>query len=412
MREIRLPYGKTSKNIQLPDSNLLCVLQARESPSIAQASKIIQDALSRPIGSRPLHKLVSRGQKVAIIVSDVTRATPTAKILPPLVEELEKGGISRKEITVIFALGLHRRQREDEIKLILGDFYGKISWLEHDIDDCSLVGTTSRGTPVEVFRPVLDSDVVICTGSIEYHYYAGYTGGAKALLPGVCSRRTIDKNHSLMLEPRASPGRLDSPVRQDLEEAASLVGIDFILNVVLNSRREIIFASGGHPVLAHREGVKVIDQLCKTKVEQADIVVVSPGGYPKDINLYQAHKALENAKNAVKQGGTIILVAECRDGFGNPTFERWLKECRGKESAIERFKKGFIMGGHKAALIAAIAQKAELYLVSSLEEEKARLAYFEPAQNVQAALEMAIEKHGKDSRVLVMPYGTSTLAVV
>lgn len=412
MRVIRLPYGETSIRIKVSDSNLLGVVQARESPGIAPASQIIRDALSRPIGSRPLHKLVSRGQKVAIIVSDVTRATPTAKILPSLVGELEKGGIAGRDITVIFALGLHRKQTEDEIKLILGDFYKKISWLEHDINECSLVGTTSWGTPVEVFKPVLDSNVVICTGSIEYHYYAGYTGGAKAILPGVCSRRTIDKNHSMMLDPRASPGCLDSPVRQDLEEAASLAKIDFILNVVLNTRKEIIFAAAGHPVLAHREGVRVVDELYKTKVKQADIVVVSPGGYPKDINLYQAHKAIENAKNAVKQGGTIILAAECRDGFGNMTFERWLEECRGKESAIERFKKGFIMGGHKAALIAAIAQKAELYLVSSLEEEKARLAYFEPAQNVQAALEKAIEKHGKDSRVLVMPYGTSTLAVV
>lgn len=274
------------------------------------------------------------------------------------------------------------------------------------VNDCVYLGATKRGTPVEVFRPVVEADIVICTGTIEFHYYAGYSGGAKSILPAVCSKRSIDANHALMLDPKSSAGRLDSPVREDIEEAGEMLGIDFILNVVLNDRKEIVFAAAGNYIDAHREGVEFLDKFQKVKVEPADIIIVSPCGFPKDIDIFQSHKALEHARNAVKERGSIILVAECRGGYGNRVFEEWL--CFGRDEVIEKFKSGFVMGGHKAALIAVLTKRADLYLVSSLPDERVRKAYFIPA-SLKGALEMALAKHGDNARIIVMPYGGSTL---
>ena len=185
-----------------------------------------------------------------------------------------------------------------------------------------------------------------------------------------------------------------------------MLGIDFILNVVLNERKEIVFAAAGDYIKAHRRGIEFLDQLSKVNVEPADIIIVSPGGWPKDIDIFQSHKALEHVKNALNDGGSIILVAECKEGYGNRVFEEWLELNR--DEAIERFKKGFVMGGHKAALIAALSRRADLYLVSSLPDDKVRKAYFIPS-TINDALDAVIRKHGENARIIVIPYGGSTL---
>lgn len=364
----------------------------------------IERALLHPINSRCLSEIATSGKSAVIIVSDTTRPTPTATILPPVISELEKGGVN--DITVVFGLGIHRKQTEDEKKSILGELYGKVKSIEHDINNCVNIGTTAKGTPVEIFRPVVEADIVICTGTIEFHYYAGYSGGAKSILPAVASKRSIDANHALMLDPDASAGCTDSPVRQDIEEAGHILGIDFILNVVLNDRKEIVSACAGHYIDAHRKGVEFLDSMLKVRVEPADIVIVSPGGYPKDMNIFQSHKALEHAKNAVREGGSIILVAQCSEGYGNPVFEEWLGFDR--DEVIRKFKSGFVMGGHKAALIASFSAKFDIYLVSSLPEDMVRKAYFIPA-SVQDAISKALDKHGQDAKIVIVPYGVSTL---
>ena len=264
---------------------------------------------------------------------------------------------------------------------------------------------------MEIFQLVAESDFVICTGSIEHHYFAGYTGGLKAVLPGVSSRRSIEANHALMIEDGTGPGNPDCPVRADLEEAGNMLGVDFILNVVLNSKKEIVQAVAGHPVEAHRKGAEMVDTLNKYSVEPADIVVVSPGGWPKDINLFQSHKALENVKSAVKPGGTIILVAQCPEGLGNAVYEEWLNTTSTPQEAIEKLNTGFIQGGHKAALIGIMAQEFELYLVSDIPDEVARKSYFNPTSSVQEAFDTAAELHGANSRAVVVPYGGSTMIV-
>ncbi len=400
-----MPYGKTKVSVDMPSKYNVIVVKPTKAAAVHDETKEIKRALKNPIGSRRLSEIARAGKRAAIIVNDRTRPTPTARLLPPLFSELKECGV--EDVTIVFGLGIHRKQTEDEKRAILGELYGRVKSVENDVNDCVYLGATKRGTPVEVFRPVVDADIVICTGTIEFHYYAGYSGGAKSILPAVCSKRSIDANHALMLDPESCAGRLDSPVREDIEEAASFLGIDFILNVVLNDRKEIAFAASGDYIDAHREGVAFLDKMQKVKVEPADILIVSPGGYPKDLDIFQSHKALEHARNAVREGGSIILVAECREGYGNRVFEEWLKF--GREEVIEKFKSGFVMGGHKAALIAALTKRADLYLVSSLPDEMVRKAYFISA-TLEDALEAALAKHGESARIVVMPYGGSTLA--
>ena len=347
-------------------------------------------------------------KSASILVSDITRPAPSHMMLPPLARRLKELGIA--DLRVIFGLGTHRRMTPQEERLLLGDC-AAILHRQHDPRDCVCLGKTQRGTPVEILEEVASSDLIVATGNIEYHYYAGYSGGAKAVLPGISSEQSVIKNHELMRDPLAATGRLDSPVRQDMEEAAEIAGLDFILNVVLNSRKEIVQAVAGDFIQAHRAGAETVDRMYRRAVTPAEIVVTCAGGRPKDLNLFQAQKALDNAKNAAAPGGAIILVAECSEGLGNQVFERWARTALGAEDCWERFGMEFEFGGHKAAFLAKESLQHQLILVSSLPDETARMCFFQPARTLDEAIEMARKRQGRDARVLVMPHGNLTLAV-
>ena len=326
IKKIPLGFGSTTLELEIPEKNISSVILPSNPGKKEEASFLIREALDNPIKSRSLSKIVNPDSRIAIIVSDVTRPTPTAKILPTLLEELYLGGAKHENIFIVFALGLHRQQTEDESKRLVGeDIYKKIRCIQHETSRCMHIGVTSRGTPIEIFEDVRDADIVIGTGSVEFHYYAGYSGGAKSVLPGISSRETIITNHKMMIDENAVSGRVDGAVRQDMEEAAKMFGLDFILNVVLDSRKEIVAAVAGDFIEAHRKGTEVVDSMYKVPVEPADAVIVSCGGFPKDVNLFQANKALDNATQAVKAGGSIILVAECAEGIGNQVYECWNK---------------------------------------------------------------------------------------
>jgi len=310
---MKLGYGRGY--VELPSEGAEIVLP-QELPA-ADAGEV-KRSLDQPI-SRSLQDFESC-KSASILVSDITRPAPSHLMLPPLIKRLEEMGIS--DYKIVFGLGTHRRMTPDEEHLLLKDFMS-VPHVQHDPRRCITLGQTARGTPVEILEEVASSDLIIATGNIEYHYYAGYSGGAKALLPGVSSERSVVKNHELMRDARAASGNLDSPVRQDMEDAASIAGLDFILNVVQNSRNEIVRAVAGDFVQAHRAGTTVVDLMYRRNVQPAEIVVTCAGGRPKDLNLFQAQKALDNAKNAAAPGGTIILVAECSEGLGHPVFERW-----------------------------------------------------------------------------------------
>jgi lactate racemase len=366
----------------------------------------IERALSEPIGADISE--FSGLKSASIIVSDITRPSPSYKLLPPLVKTLKDEGIN--DILVVFALGTHRKMTSDEEVFLLGDSIG-LPHIQHEMERCVYLGTTKRGTPVEVLEEVATSDLIVGTGNIEYHYYAGYSGGAKAVLPGVSSERSINYNHQMMREPLADSGRLDSPVRLDIEDAAGVAGLDFILNVVQNSRKDIVRVVAGDFIQAHRAGAKVVDEMYRKAVTPAEIVVVCAGGRPKDINLFQAQKALGNARNAAIPGGTIILVAECREGLGHPVFERWVRDARCAEDCVERYGREYEFGGHKAALIARDSLEREIILVSSMPKALVKKGFLKHASTLAAAMEMARRSHGKDARTIIIPDGALTLAV-
>ena len=411
IKKIPLAFGSTQIELNIPEGNILSIILPSEPEKKEDPAFLIKRALENPIKSRRLSEIINPDSSVVIIVSDVTRPTPTAKILPPLLEELYLGGAKDENITIVFALGLHRNQTEDESRKLVGEeIYEKIRCIQHDTLRCRRIGISSRGTPIEIFEDILDADVVIGTGSIEFHYYAGYSGGAKSVLPGVSSRESVITNHKMMIDEKAVSGRVDGPVRQDMEEAAKIFGLDFILNVVLDSKKEIVAAVAGNFVEAHRQGVEVVDSMYKVPVEPADAVIVSCGGFPKDINLFQANKALDNATQAVKAGGSIILVAECAEGIGNQVYECWNRECRSPEEAIERFKRCFEFGGHKTAIIAKVSKKFRLYLVSKLSDEQTRDAFFTPMASIEDALS-AVLAENSDAKIHLMPHGGQTLPV-
>ena len=274
-----------------------------------------------------LSKMLKGSEKVAILVSDISRPCPSHLFLPTLLEELSTAGIRNEQILIVFGLGNHRTQTPDEMKYLVGEnVFKHYECIDPNRDDCSFLGTTTEGTPVEVFRRVAEADFVIGTGNLEIHYCAGYSGGNKALLPGVCSLKTINANHVKMMDPRVAPGKLDgNPMRLDIEDAGKIGGVKFILNVTLNAHKEIVGAVAGDPILAHREGIKLVDRMYKRVLPRfADVAIVSPGGFPKDIDLYQSQKGLDHASYAVKPGGAIILVARAAEGLGQKLFEEWM----------------------------------------------------------------------------------------
>jgi lactate racemase len=234
--------------------------------------------------------------------------------------------VPAEDVMVVLALGLHRPMTEAEMEAAVGsEVFRRVPVVNHDPADCLHLGVTSTGTPVEIYRPLVEADFRVCLGNLELHYFAGYSGGAKAVLPGCASRTTLNANHALMVRPEARAGRLaGNPVRADIEEGVALLGVDFILNVVMDGHR-LAGAVAGDVTAAHRRGCELVAARGIVEIERlADVVLVSAGGYPKDLNLYQAQKALDNAAYAVRDGGVLILAAECPEGLGNRTFEVWL----------------------------------------------------------------------------------------
>lgn len=409
-------FGKTVLGFEVPNENYAGTLEMRENSERAvSVAEELKRALQHPIHSKRLKDMVLADDKIVIITSDITRPLPTDKILPYLLDELYLGGAKKENITLVFALGAHRKHTPQEMRMLAGKRASEeIRLIDSDVKDCTYIGTTTYGTPVSIFREVAQSDIRICLGNIEYHYFAGYSGGAKAIMPGVSTREAIQANHSKMVLDGSRAGALEgNPVRLDIEEAAGMLGVHFILNVVLDEKKEVLKAFAGDCLKAHRAGCAFLDgmYLCKLK-QRADIVVVSQGGYPKDLNLYQTQKALENAKYAVKEGGIIILVGACQEGLGEEVFEKWLLHAPDARSLIDRIQTEFELGGHKAAAIAMVLQDARVFLVSELQPDFVRTIFLEPFYTIQSALDKALEIKGDSATVLLMPHGGSTLPCV
>ena len=410
--KFQLKYGKGNIEFEIEEKNYMGSLLPNEIEFELKGVEEVKRALENPIGTKKLKDIVKPGEKIVIVTSDITRPMPSKIVLPPVIEELRKAEVQEKDITIVLALGSHRSHTEEEKKILVGEkvYDSGIQIIDSDMDRCINLGKCKNGTPIDIFEPVAKAERIICLGNIEYHYFAGYSGGAKAVMPGVSSHGAIQANHSNMVKEGAYAGNIETnPVRQDIDEAGQYIKIDFIVNVVLNNKKEIVKAVAGHYIEAHREGCKVLDEMYGVKIErQADIAIISPGGFPKDINIYQSQKGLDNAKHAVRDGGIIIFVASAKEKFGEKTFEDWMLNKTPPEM-IKEIKENFKLGGHKAAAIAMVLQKAKIFMVSDLEDELVRKINLIPFKTVQEAVDAAIMEQGKDAQIMLMPNAGSTL---
>jgi nickel-dependent lactate racemase len=408
-----LSYGHSTQLVTLPHDNVLWIVEREPPLPLPPEEALIRHALQAPWGMERLSWLVRRGQRVALVVSDITRPCPTSRLLPFVLSELRAGDVEEDDIRIVFGLGSHRCLNVAEQATLVGPaVFDRVCCGDIGSGPFVEVGRTSRGTPVQVFQPVVEADWRIYLGNIEYHYFAGYSGGAKALLPGVCSQETISANHAWMVEPGATAGRIaGNPVREDMEEAAALVGPTFLLNVVLDGQKRIVSAVAGDLTQAHRQGCRRVDELYRVPIaRRADVVLASAGGWPKDINLYQAHKALENAALAVRDGGIIILLAECGEGFGQPAFAEWMTGGDAPEELLRRIREHFVLGGHKAAAIAkTLRRRVRVFLVSAMEPGLVRKTGLVPFASAQEALTAARNEMGHAASLAVMPHAGSTL---
>ncbi len=411
---LQFSYGDSSLSVDVPKDNLVGVFWPQNASPPADESLLVREALAQPIGAPCLRELARRGQRVAVVLSDKTRPCPSERLLPPVLEELTDAGVPDEDITLIAALGLHRPMTEPELAAVAGEaIFRRVRVLNHDPSCTVRLGVTAAGTPVEFFRPLVEADLRVCLGNLEFHYFAGFSGGAKAVLPGCASQATINANHSMMTQAGAKAGQIEgNPVRQDIEEGAARLGVDFVLNVVVDDQHRIVGAVAGDVTAAHRRGCELIRQRGSIPIPQrAPIVLASAGGFPKDVNLYQAQKALENASYAVQPGGVIVLIAECREGFGSQVFESWMREAGGPDEILQRIKQRFVIGGHKAAAIASVLKRSSICLVSAMSPDVLRSCGFVPFSQPEQALRWAFDTLGASAGVLALPDAGSSLPV-
>lgn len=408
---VSLKYGLREIGIELPEEKLIGIFTPREIDGVQNAQTEIERALKNPIGSERLKDIVKLKDKIAIVIDDITRPLPSQEILPPLINELTSLGIKEEDIIIIIATGLHRKLTRKEICGVVGkEITDRIKVINHDpysTENLVYLGQTSRDSDIYINKSFIEADLKILVGDIEYHQFFGYGGGAKSIHPGIADAESIRRVHSQLDSSQAGTGILkNNHIQGELKEVIQMIKPDFILNVVLNSKREIVKAFAGDIYEAFYQGTKLVDEMCKVKVPQrVDTVVASSGGSPRDINLYQSQKAIESAKKAVTQGGKIILFARCQEDWGSKTFQEWMKEAKNPEEIIERIKEKFIMGAHKAYLLAREVQWARVYLYSEMKPFEVKDAFLHPLADLKE-VDKLLEKA---EEVIVLPYATITL---
>ena len=423
MKTIKIPYYTSSLDLHIQEENLEAVINAKTDdydPGKSE-TELVEEALANPIGTLPLRELARGKKKVTLVTSDHTRAVPSKLTLPILLREIRQGNPDA-DITILIATGLHRPTTEAEQRRMFGDAIvdnEKIVVNEAFKDeDFAYVRGLPSGAELWVNKVALDCDLLITEGFIEPHFFAGFSGGRKSILPGICNAATVNENHSYkaISSPYSTTGVLaHNPIHEDMVCAARAVNVQFILNVALNAEKKVIAAFAGDLEEAHAEGVAFVRKLAQCPSVTGDIVITSNGGYPLDQNLYQSPKAVATAEACCADGGVIIMCASCFDGMGGTHFEKLI--VRGTVDEIDAYlsripPKETIPEQWCAQIYSRILKKHRIILVTTyLDHELVRKANMIPASSPDEALAMAYEMMGKDARVVVIPDGVAVLAV-
>ena len=423
MKTIKIPYYTSSLDLHVEEANLEAVINAKTDsydPGKSE-TELVEEALANPIGTPRLRELAKGKQKVTLVTSDHTRAVPSKLTLPILLREIREGNPDA-DITILIATGLHRPTTEAEQRRMFGDAivdHEKIVVNEAFKDeDFAYVRSLPSGAELWVNKVALDCDLLITEGFIEPHFFAGFSGGRKSILPGICNAATVNENHSYkaISSPYSTTGVLaHNPIHEDMVCAARAVNVQFILNVALNGEKKVIAAFAGDLEEAHATGVSFVRKLAQCPSVTGDIVITSNGGYPLDQNLYQSPKAVATAEACCADGGVIIMCASCFDGMGGTHFEKLI--VRGTVDEIDEYlsripPKETIPEQWCAQIYSRILKKHRIILVTTyLDHELVRKANMIPASSPDEALAMAYEMMGKDARVVVIPDGVAVLAV-
>ncbi|MGL5330418.1 MAG: nickel-dependent lactate racemase [Peptostreptococcaceae bacterium] len=426
MGEYSFKYGETKLTTCIEDKDIIHTLKPNHVDKIEDLEKEVNNVLNNPIGTRPLNEIVKPGEKVAIVVSDITRAwMKSDEFVIHIVNYLTDIGVKDEDMFVVIALGGHRKSTEEEmIKIVGKEVYNRVKVYDHECEDKNelvYLGESSRNTPIYLNKKIHEANRVIITGGIVFHIFAGFGGGAKSILPGVVGIETIQANHRLSFNPGKSSGlNLNSgpniiegnPLREDMNEVCKIVNPDFLFNVVLDTKGDFIKFVGGHYYDAWYEGAMFIRSLYGVPVDnKADIIIASAGGFPKDINLYQSIKTTDNALHGGKDDSVIILLSQCQEGLGAEEFADWFKH-NTLEDMENALKDNFTVPGYAAYKTAYTARYRKVILISDIDDKIVSDFNMIPCHDLDEALKMAYKIAEKENpKITLMPYGGNTLPI-
>ncbi len=414
--EFELPYGASSLKVRVPERNLAFVLESRDCAGLPDERRAVLQALRDPIGARPLVEMVRPHDRVVVIATDNTRACPDDRLLPPILAELESV-VPRENITIVVALGLHPPLDVVGLRRLLGDdIVAQYRVLNHDPAQTVNIGTTTRGTPVDIFRTVVEADFRVSTGFIEPHFFAGFSGGRKSIAPGVFGINSAYVNHGYrMIEhPAARAGVLSgNPIHEDMVEMARMAHLDFIVNVLLNRKKEITQVFAGDLVAAHEAGCAAARESAGAVVpHRADVVITTNSGAPLDLDLYQTVKGMDVASSVAREGGIIIIASSCASGAGPQSFVDVHRSCSGPLEVLQRIRREEPLGVQwQNQILSRIQMRNHVMLRSELDDALVRSMRLEPVRSVDLALEEAMRRLGASAEVAVIPDGPLVLPV-
>jgi nickel-dependent lactate racemase len=418
-RKIQLPYGTGNVEVSLPETNLAGIFTPRPIPANDDPEEEIRQALDRPVDTPPLRELVRPGEKVVILVDDHTRATPAALLLPQILSALHQAGIREGDVTILVTHGTHRLSSPAEVRQKVGETVFRRYRIEQHqcTDEASQVylGLTSRGTPVWVNRLVVEADRLIGVGHVGPSPYAGYSGGSKLIVPGVASLDTINANHSHVVLGFRQFGRVDLPCRLDLQEAAGMVNLEMVFDVVLSQDERIIKIFSGSPEAVFRRGVDLAKQLYEVNCPGSlDLAITS--GFPYEVDLYQAVRAVEYADAAVREGGSILLAAACPEGVGGEDFFQLMADREKKPDDFLRDvvrRKGMVTFSVLGYALARIKAEKRLHLLTEgIAAPELQAMGIQPVECLQDRVDELLREYGPGAKVAVFPQGSTTIPVI
>ena len=422
MKEYKFRYGNTSVSIPVDESQVIGVIEGNDTTPLSNISGALMDAIDNPIDSAPLSEVAAKASSIAIIVSDMTRYWMRQDLIVPLIVEylVEKCGKSYEDLTIVIATGTHVGGSEDDLRtLVTSPVFDKVRTINHDCRDKNLVylGTTSYGTPVSINKEAADADLVICLGAATYHVMAGFGGGRKSILPGISSLDTIKHNHAYSLAPDAfitnpeiGNGKLEgNPLNEDMLEAAAMMKNLFMITLVTDTEFQLESIYAGHWRTSWERACEEVKRIYTVPIEKkADVVITSCGGFPKDESLYQGTKAVDNVISALKDGGTLILMLEGRNGGGSPDYFDWIKPLVGG-TFEEELRNNFTVGGYIFFLNCEQAARFNILMYSSIPAETVAPMGIKAYDDLDKLMEDA---HIEGKSVYIIPSGSTVLPVV